>query len=164
MLNAIIGGNAVGKTVYLREMLAKYPIDDVVTNLSEDIDTLPEDADESRVDIINNILFAGLYWTGGQLASDGQCGYDKNTIATLINMCRPGSVFIYDEPDRMVEERAVFRLYDALDEMTTTFKDMWITTHFDGIMDSDVVRLFTIEDGKLREVTKEESFEILGAI
>jgi hypothetical protein len=161
MLNAIIGDNAVGKTEYLRGLLAKYPGSEVVTNLrSVGVTDFPN-FNEDRVYIMNTTVCAGLHVTGCQLASDGQGGYDNKTVEALAAMCRSGSIFIYDEPDRGMEERAVYLLYDALDKMSETFDDMWITTHFECIMDSEVVKLYTIDSGKLREVTEEEALEIL---
>ncbi len=171
MINFIIGENASGKTLKLKEILDKHGEINCATNIGEN-DIVVRKIDYERVESLNLKMPFETVVVGDSVspvAIDERDTYSYSTdedLRTLLNaLCSKKDYLIYDEPESGIHSCMHGFVFTALSICSGYFKECWITTNCETATVMSGARFWVVDrDQTLREVDWEEANEILDKI
>jgi Fe-S cluster assembly ATPase SufC len=162
VVSIIVGNNAIGKSLFLKNKL----VAGAVSNFTEDENSRIAPISEIKVhemikilktdiDINNQELYFGKLYFGGKYSFVN----DKfKNILTM--MCKEGSILLLDEPDLHLSDSDITILSCVLENCNDKiFKEIWITTHEIGMLNIEGCRYYTLVDGCIVNIKKEEAYE-----
>lgn len=163
MINYIIGSNSLGKSMYLRKMCQAFSNKMLVTNLVyTDYAKIPYDI--KMVECIEDTYGCDVQL--GSVVLVNNLGYVQNKAMQVIEslMMKDASVFILDEPEFGVDNEDIGILFRLLEEMRNLKKEVWVSTHNIDLILTEGVNVYTLCDGILTEVRREDIEEIMDKI
>ena len=136
MVRLIVGENAAGKTLYLKEVLQKYMLNNVITNTVNDSTLIKEKFNSTRVNILRNTLkTADIKGETGLLniACD-DIELSSQFLELLSMVCKDRDILILDEPCFGLTPGQKCIIVDFFREALQTFKDAYIVTHYESLL------------------------------
>ena len=161
MINIIIGENSSGKTLHLENKLDTLDETTTITNLRDTL-ILNKRLDEEKVNIISRILPYDFIVNGESLGVIDNVDLGRDYLEFLSRICLKAKYFIYDEPEKKVNEALRGDIYDAIASLGDSFEECWITSHYPAITTMDnAVFWLSVDKYNLKKVSMEEAIEIL---
>ena len=167
MINLIIGNNAIGKTAYLNILIKKYGIDNITTNLRSDTYFQYIKYNEERVQILQTLLSANKIehnLTYLDIKNPDRV-LTLNFLKLVTTICRDRDILILDDPEKDLTYMEKNFLLTFLDNISTTFSEMFISTHYECMLSLDNMSTYTVlkegETFTLKNVAKEDMYAVI---
>lgn len=133
MNHIIIGANASGKTLYLKNLVKGR--NGVVSNLLNEKFLYRFSVSQERVNrLISELDLDSLIVTTGVAMAIGDIKFSIDFLKVLYLLCLDADVLALDEPDLSLGYVEQSFLLTALFAVQMTYKDMYITSHDDNIL------------------------------
>lgn len=147
MVRLIIGKSASGKTLYLKRVLEQHNLDEVCTNLLDDVSLANTPYNRERIEILDDVLETAtieeqktsLRITG----ANAPLTHVFDSIVTII--CKDRDILILDEPCfgmTLVEKN---KIVNFLSSAVRTFKEVYIVTHYEVMLGIPDIEILTVK-------------------
>jgi hypothetical protein len=169
MVNVLVGDNAIGKTLVLKNKLA---CENTVSNFANDNITRFTTLDMEKVawmsellgteyKIINNNDIAFGRMNAGGASREIPCEFRK----LLILFCKSGTQLLLDEPDIHLDDDNVCDLAFLVGCCNDSiFREIWIVTHNIKMLNIEGCKYLTLNNDVLVEISKDEAYEYIDTI
>lgn len=170
MITLLIGNNAIGKTRYLQELLSNHNPNDVLTNMYSKVYILKEDYNEERLNVLKDILMTDdILLDHKILYPNNPYFIPSNAFMELMTLlCKNRNIVFLDEPTKELQFHEKAKLVKFLARTAETYKTVYITTHYTGMLNLIDREVYTIEkvDKKvlLKKVNEEDEYGVIDKI
>lgn len=146
MVRLIIGQNAIGKSVYIKNKAKKEleKCDKILCNIWDSKYLINITYNEDRIEALYDILDAEEITENREclLIKSNICEFSQSMLKIVSLICKEGSKLYLDEPEYGLTNREIGYLVAFIYNIMDTFDEVEIVTHselFFGIQEAEVV-------------------------
>lgn len=170
MVRLIIGKNAAGKTLYLENMIKRYELFEVNTNMRDKIYTYQIPYNKKRIEILKECLETeDISENSLSLGIANSTAYMISTelLELLTLICRDRNILILDEPLKKLSAYEYEVFIKVIAWVQDTYTDIYIVTHNELALAIPGKQCYTVEMDqetnhvRLIEIAKENELEVI---
>lgn len=170
MINLIVGENSTGKTLYLESLIKTGK---ELTNLERLDKYLNVPYDKLRVERLRDLYICDVDASNPFVLglAEPDRPLTPNFIELVSLMCKEGDTLLLDEPDKDLQWYENNYFISFLLSISSSFKDIYIATHDDGIFGLSIIDKATFMTVKKDKgtvipysITKEQAHELIDKV